>query len=157
MYIYIFPLSCFLIVFLFLYRYIEIYAIIIQVVKPIKLQVKSKAIKETPPADVVRLCQETMAKTAEYLRGELEGTAEEYKLLEQMNQVTINKYSEMKHIAMNISRAMVELDDKYRSLQPYLDQIDQIEESVSNLEQAAYRLDAYSKRLESKFKTLQKR
>lgn len=29
--------------------------------------------KETPPADVVRLCQETMAKTAEYLRGELEG------------------------------------------------------------------------------------
>lgn len=29
-----------------------------------------------------------------------------------MNQVTINKYSEMKHIAMNISRAMVELDDK---------------------------------------------
>lgn len=113
--------------------------------------------KETPPADVVHLCQETMAKTAEYLRGELEGTAEEYKLLEQMNQVTINKYSEMKHIAMNISRAMVELDDKYRSLQPYLDQIDQIEESVSNLEQAAYRLDAYSKRLESKFKTLQKR
>ncbi|CAI9726222.1 Hypothetical predicted protein [Octopus vulgaris] len=113
--------------------------------------------KDEPPADVVRLCQETMSKTAIYLRGELEGTAEEYKLLEQMNQVTINKYSEMKHIAMNISRAMVELDDKYRSLQPYLDQIDQIEESVSNLEQAAYRLDAYSKRLESKFKMLQKR
>ena len=34
-----------------------------------------------------------------------------------------------------------------RSLQPYLDQIDQIEESVASLEQAAYRLDAYSKRL----------
>ncbi|GAB1599996.1 biogenesis of lysosome-related organelles complex 1 subunit 2-like [Argonauta hians] len=113
--------------------------------------------KEEPPADVVRLCQETMSKTAIYLRGELEGTADEYKLLEQMNQVTINKYSEMKHIAMNISRAMLELDEKYRSLQPYLDQIDQIEESVSNLEQAAYRLDAYSKKLESKFKTLQKR
>ena len=33
------------------------------------------------------------------------------------------------------------------SLQPYLDQIDQIEESVASLEQAAYKLDAYSKRL----------
>uniref|UniRef100_A0A0L8ID09 Uncharacterized protein n=1 Tax=Octopus bimaculoides TaxID=37653 RepID=A0A0L8ID09_OCTBM len=42
--------------------------------------------KDEPPADVVRLCQETMSKTAIYLRGELEGTAEEYKLLEQMNQ-----------------------------------------------------------------------
>ena len=34
-----------------------------------------------------------------------------------------------------------------QNLQPYLDQIDQIEESVSSLEQAAYKLDAYSKRL----------
>jgi len=33
------------------------------------------------------------------------------------------------------------------SLQPYLEQIDQIEESVASLEQAAYKLDAYSKRL----------
>lgn len=30
--------------------------------------------KDEPPADVVRLCQETMSKTAIYLRGELEGT-----------------------------------------------------------------------------------
>ena len=36
-----------------------------------------------------------------------------------------------------------------QSLQPYLDQIDQIEESVASLEQAAYKLDAYSKRLGS--------
>lgn len=33
------------------------------------------------------------------------------------------------------------------SLQPYLDQINQIEEQVSSLEQAAYKLDAYSKKL----------
>lgn len=43
------------------------------------------------------------------------------------------------------------------SLQPYLDQIDQIEDSVIKLEQAAYKLDAYSKRLEAKFKALEKR
>lgn len=33
------------------------------------------------------------------------------------------------------------------SLQPYLDQINQIEEQVSSLEQAAYKLDSYSKKL----------
>lgn len=33
------------------------------------------------------------------------------------------------------------------SLQPYLDQINQIEEQVSALEQAAYKLDLYSKKL----------
>ena len=33
------------------------------------------------------------------------------------------------------------------SLQPYLDQINQIEEQVSALEQAAYKLDTYSKKL----------
>lgn len=43
-----------------------------------------------------------------------------------------------------------------KSLQPYLEQIDQIEDSVAKLEQAAYKLDAYSKRLEAKFKHLEK-
>ncbi len=33
----------------------------------------------------------------------------------------------------------------------------QIDESVSRLEQAAFKLDAYSKKLESKFKSLEKR
>ena len=34
-----------------------------------------------------------------------------------------------------------------KGLQPYLEQIDKVEESVASLEQAAYRLDAYSKKL----------
>ena len=37
--------------------------------------------------------------------------------------------------------------DVDKSLQPFLDQIDQIEDNVTSLEQAAYKLDAYSKRL----------
>ncbi|CAL1529847.1 unnamed protein product, partial [Lymnaea stagnalis] len=100
-----------------------------------------------PPPDVVELCRETFQKTAEYLRGELDGTIEDYKLLERMNKVTMTKYSEMKHIALSISGALKELNDKYKSLQPYLEQIDQIEESVTTLEQTAYSLDQYSKRL----------
>ncbi|GLV41370.1 Biogenesis of lysosome-related organelles complex 1 subunit 2 [Carabus blaptoides fortunei] len=104
-----------------------------------------------------RLASTMFTKTTDYLYGELTAVQDEYKLLENMNRATITKYSDMKHIATNVSKAMVELNDKYNSLQPYLDQIDQIEDSVIKLEQAAYKLDAYSKRLEAKFKALEKR
>ncbi|KAI4465780.1 biogenesis of lysosome-related organelles complex 1 subunit 2 [Holotrichia oblita] len=91
-----------------------------------------------------RLATTMFNKTADYLYGELTATLEDYRLLENMNNATITKYSDMKHIANG-------------TLQPYLDQIDQIEDSVIKLEQAAYKLDAYSKRLEAKFKNLEKR
>ena len=78
-----------------------------------------------------------------------------------------------------ITRGATDLNIKYSELLPYLEQVDQIDSSVersflfvnnnhviwshlndnlySRLEQAAYKLDAYSKRLEQKFKTLEKR
>lgn len=63
----------------------------------------------------------------------------------------------MKHISLGIGSALQELNENYKSLQPYLDQVDIVEESVASLEQAAYSLDHYSKRLEAKFKALEKR
>lgn len=99
------------------------------------------------------------------------GTCEDYRLLENMNKLTSLKYMEMKDISINISRNLQDLNNKCAwsaslltavfylqheqrcvsaadvSLQPYLDQINQIEEQVSSLEQAAYKLDTYSKKL----------
>lgn len=51
-------------------------------------------------------------KTAEYLYGELTSTLEDYRLLENMNRATITKYSDMKHIASNVSKSMAELNEK---------------------------------------------
>lgn len=82
---------------------------------------------------------------------------EDYALLEQMNKATITKYADMRQIGGSVSRALKDLNEKYLALQPYLDQIDQIEDSVTKLEAAAYKLDAYSKRLEAKFKSLEKK
>ncbi|KAG8232165.1 hypothetical protein J437_LFUL012237 [Ladona fulva] len=104
-----------------------------------------------------RLATLMFQKTGDYLWGELTTTQEDYRLLEAMNRATITKYSDMKQIASNVGKTLLELNEKYSSLQPYLEQIDQIEESVVKLEQAAYKLDAYSKRLEAKFKNLEKR
>uniref|UniRef100_A0A8C3YUQ8 Biogenesis of lysosome-related organelles complex 1 subunit 2 n=1 Tax=Catagonus wagneri TaxID=51154 RepID=A0A8C3YUQ8_9CETA len=74
-------------------------------------------------------------------------------LLENMNKLASLKYLEMKDIAINISRNLKDLSQKYAGLQPYLDQISVIEEQVAALEQAAYKLDAYSKKLEAKFES----
>ena len=40
------------------------------------------------------------------------GTAEDYRLLENMNKTTMAKYVEMKSISSNITRAMKELNEK---------------------------------------------
>ncbi|XP_066976496.1 biogenesis of lysosome-related organelles complex 1 subunit 2 [Macrobrachium rosenbergii] len=95
--------------------------------------------------------------TSNYLQGELSAVLEDYTLLEQMNRSTITKYGDMRQIGGSVSRALKDLNEKYVALQPYLDQIDQIDDSVTKLEAAAYKLDAYSKRLEAKFKSLEKK
>ncbi|XP_067239575.1 biogenesis of lysosome-related organelles complex 1 subunit 2 isoform X1 [Chanodichthys erythropterus] len=113
----------------------------------------------TEPAepDINELCRDMFDKMAVFLQGELTATCEDYKLLENMNKLTSLKYMEMKDISINISRNLQDLNQKYAGLQPYLDQINQIEEQVTALEQAAYKLDTYSKKLEAKFKKLEKR
>ncbi|XP_027450081.1 biogenesis of lysosome-related organelles complex 1 subunit 2 [Zalophus californianus] len=113
--------------------------------------------KEPAEADITELCRDMFSKMAAYLTGELTATSEDYKLLENMNKLTSLKYLEMKDIAINISRNLKDLNQKYAGLQPYLDQISVIEEQVAALEQAAYKLDAYSKKLEAKYKKLEKR
>uniref|UniRef100_A0ACB8F7P6 Uncharacterized protein n=1 Tax=Sphaerodactylus townsendi TaxID=933632 RepID=A0ACB8F7P6_9SAUR len=113
----------------------------------------------TEPAevDINGLCKDMFNKMAIYLTGELTASSEDYRLLENMNKLTSLKYLEMKDIAINISRNLKDLNQKYAGLQPYLDQISLIEEQVAALEQAAYKLDAYSKKLEAKYKKLEKR
>ena len=95
--------------------------------------------------------------TSDWISAELESTTEDYKLIEQMNKVTATKYSDMEQITANIAKGMTQLNLAYTHLQPYLEQIDQIDESVARLEAAAFKLDAYSKRLEAKFKSLEQR
>ncbi|XP_068935070.1 biogenesis of lysosome-related organelles complex 1 subunit 2-like [Petaurus breviceps papuanus] len=106
--------------------------------------------------DVMGLCQNIFSKMSTYLTGELTATSKDYKLLDNMNKLTSLKYVEMKDIAANISRNLEDLNQKSAALQPYLDQITLIEEHVVALEQSAYKLDAYSKNLEAKYRKLER-
>nr|XP_057929304.1 biogenesis of lysosome-related organelles complex 1 subunit 2 [Doryrhamphus excisus] len=120
------------------------------------VETAEEAVEPAEP-DINELCTDMFEKMSIFLQGELTATCEDYRLLENMNKLTSLKYMEMKDISINISRNLQDLNNKYASLQPYLDQINQIEEQVSALEQAAYKLDAYSKKLEARFKKLEKR
>ncbi|PWA21012.1 biogenesis of lysosome-related organelles complex 1 subunit 2 [Gambusia affinis] len=120
------------------------------------VETAEEAVEPAEP-DINELCSDMFEKMAIFLQGELTATCEDYLLLENMNKLTSLKYMEMKDISINISRNLQDLNNKYASLQPYLDQINKIEEQVSSLEQAAYKLDAYSKKLEARFKKLEKR
>lgn len=103
------------------------------------------------------MAMDMFQKITEYLNGELAITSEEYQLLLRLNQMTMAKYSDMTALASRLNVVSNKLNEKFLSLQPYCDQIDQVESSVSALEQTAYRLDAYCKKLEAKFKEVEKR
>jgi len=81
-------------------------------------------------------------------------TSEDYKLLENMNVVTKEKYGEMTTMAGKLGESMKLLQEKYKTFQPYLEKIDEIDASVTDLEKTVVLLDEYTQRLEEKFKHL---
>ncbi|KAG4074029.1 hypothetical protein HA402_014234 [Bradysia odoriphaga] len=104
-----------------------------------------------------RLATKMFQKTHSYVSHELNTSLEDYKLLENMQKLTISKYSDMNQIAENLVTSSSELKQKFEELMPYLAEIDEIEKTVNDLEAAAFKLDAYSLRLESKFNELMKK
>ncbi|KAF6030683.1 BLOC1S2 [Bugula neritina] len=106
--------------------------------------------------DLTVLTRDAFVKVAEYLNGELDDSIEDYTMLEKMNRVTSSKYTDIKALVSSVNSSMQDLNAKYDSLQPYIDQIDDIELAVNALEQSAFKLDAYSKQLEARFKELER-
>ncbi|KAH9501666.1 Alpha-(1,6)-fucosyltransferase, variant 3 [Dermatophagoides farinae] len=74
-------------------------------------------------------------------------TLEDYKLLETMNNFTMEKFQGMTQIAQQIQEENRDLNDRYRKLLPKLEIIDKLDRKVTRLEKMAYAIDAYSKRL----------
>ncbi|KAL6056524.1 biogenesis of lysosome-related organelles complex 1 subunit 2 [Balamuthia mandrillaris] len=95
--------------------------------------------------------RELFNNTAEYLQGELLVTSNDYKLLERMNQVMAGKYHTMTQQAAQLVAHMEEQQKRYESFTPYLQHIDEVSESVEELEKTVKLMDEYTKQLEAKF------
>ncbi|GAB0088554.1 Biogenesis of lysosome-related organelles complex 1 subunit 2 [Sergentomyia squamirostris] len=101
-----------------------------------------------------KLATKMFQKTGDFISSELMGPLEDYKLLENMNRATISKYSDMQQITENLAASNADLNVKLEELMPSLQQIDQIDATVTQIEVAAYKLDAYTQQLEAKFKSI---
>jgi len=112
---------------------------------------------QTSEEKVASLTKDLFRKTSDYVGSELQVTLEDYKLLEQMNRRTAAKYSQVKDVAEGLNNSLQDLQVNYAKLMPFLSKVDVLETKVSRLEEVAYSVDNYSKRLEAKYKGLEKR
>uniref|UniRef100_A0A914QCN7 Biogenesis of lysosome-related organelles complex 1 subunit 2 n=1 Tax=Panagrolaimus davidi TaxID=227884 RepID=A0A914QCN7_9BILA len=72
-----------------------------------------------------------------------------------MNMSTAQRYTDMKQVASTISGRLYELGEKYESLRPYLQQVDEIEAASKRLESVVDTLENYITSLEDKLRVLQ--
>ncbi|RUS23533.1 biogenesis of lysosome-related organelles complex-1 subunit 2-domain-containing protein [Jimgerdemannia flammicorona] len=98
-----------------------------------------------PKEHVTRLTEDMFKKVAEYMRGELMATSDDYRLLETMNNVTRDKYSDMSALAQTLMGEMSKVQTTYVDFSRYVVQIDEVSKQIDYLEQVANELDDYSK------------
>lgn len=67
-----------------------------------------------------RLATKMFQKSSEYVSHEMISSLDDYKLLENMNKVTVNKYSDMKQIADNLATSTDDLKIKFNDLVCFL-------------------------------------
>jgi len=109
------------------------------------------------PAAVSSEAEVLFENLSKYLKGELSSASVDFKLLEQMNVITKDKYQEMAKSAELLVAAMGQLQKKYAAFEPFLAQIDEIDASVKELEETVLLLDQYTSRLEFKFSEMERR
>ncbi|CAD5219612.1 unnamed protein product [Bursaphelenchus okinawaensis] len=98
---------------------------------------------------------ESFTKMREYVNGQVQATVADYKLLEELNKTTEQRYLDMHQVAKNITGRLGDLTQKYDSLRPYLRQVDEVEAISKELETTVGVLEKYLNALETKFKMLQ--
>ncbi|KAF9399174.1 biogenesis of lysosome- organelles complex 1 subunit 2 [Mortierella sp. AD011] len=116
----------------------------------------AEAAKHLSEEHVARTSQDMFRKIAEYVRGEMLATGEDYKLLENMNVLTKERYSELAVVAQELMQEVGKLRTTYSDFEPYLARIDEISQQAETISNIAAELDEYTKSLETRLKRVTK-
>jgi len=114
-------------------------------------------LKAAPPAAAAQIqagTEQLFAELAKYIEGELTMTSEDYRLLEQMNQLTRQRYLEMTATAERLVTTMTTVQTKYQQLESFLPQIDALVAGVSELETTVQAIDDYTAQVERRVDAL---
>ncbi|KAF3329489.1 biogenesis of lysosome-related organelles complex 1 subunit 2-like protein [Carex littledalei] len=84
------------------------------------------------------------------VKGELEGTNNQLLMLEKMNQRVTEEYNRFGDVASGLRVFVEQLSKKNRSFEDYVQQIDAIDQQVSEFEAVVSKLDEYVSMLEKK-------
>ncbi len=95
---------------------------------------------------------EMFERLTKYVNGEIQSSAEDFALLEQLNFVAAARYEDMGSKALALTNLMKALQERTAVLKPQLDQINQLHANVVQLEQIVKSLDMYSADLERQFR-----
>ncbi|RKP06455.1 biogenesis of lysosome-related organelles complex-1 subunit 2-domain-containing protein [Thamnocephalis sphaerospora] len=97
-----------------------------------------------------RLADTAFAKAARQLQGELLLSANDYRLLEEMNRHTKREYGSVAHHVQSIGLQGLPMRKTYQDYIPQLAQMDSIMNQVDKLDRMARELDQYTQELEAK-------
>ncbi|ORE20838.1 hypothetical protein BCV71DRAFT_74562 [Rhizopus microsporus] len=99
---------------------------------------------------VIKLTEESCKHFVEYTKAELKVTVEDCKLLENMNYITKEKYSQMNQMSQRIMSEISKLQNTYDQFDQFITQVDDIHQQSIKMENTIKALDEYSKHLENK-------
>ncbi|CAO3607800.1 unnamed protein product [Cunninghamella blakesleeana] len=113
-----------------------------------------EANKQLDKEHITKLTDESFKKIVEYTRAESSVIEEDCNLLQNMNNITKEKYSQMAVMTERLLKDMSKIQKTYDEFENFISQVDNIYEQAVEMEEISKALDQYSKHLEDKVKKI---
>ncbi|KAJ3440326.1 biogenesis of lysosome-related organelles complex 1 subunit [Anaeramoeba flamelloides] len=119
-------------------------------------RIKQPVFQQVNPEEKLNsLTKELFTNFSEYAQGQFKIVKEDFIALQEMNELSTNKYSQMKQKSSQVLKELHTIEEKETSIKPYLDSLDGVVKNVDDLYKTVQELDSYSKNLQQAFVQLE--
>lgn len=99
--------------------------------------------------------EETFEKVSDYVNAELRASLKDYEFITKLNKTATASFKDYLAVAEKIGKNVDRINENQKArarLENLVQAIDEIDSKVKSLEDLAYRIDSYSKRLEDTYR-----